>query len=241
MKKETIAKLQAHDIGESKLEYVPTDKALNISLYGVISESGPNSSTAFLDLLSSHTDKSEINLNINSVGGEIKEGFAIYEMLRKSPAKVNIKIDGIAASMASMIAMAGDHISMGPSSLMMIHNPICSMTGNAKEFREQAERLDAQATAARKAYLLKSGDRLSEDRLIEMLDAETFLNANECLEIGFCDEIAGFDPIQMKAQIALLEADRERLQAKIKELETKLQAEKPNGKPSDDEHVGWFF
>lgn len=238
MKQETLARLQANDIKESKLEFIPVDNALNISLYGVISEEGPNSSTAFMDLLADHEDKMEINLSINSIGGEIKEGFAIYEMLRNSPATVHIKVDGIAASMASMICMAGDKVTMGPSSLMMIHNPICSMTGNAKELREQAERLDAQATAARKAYLLKSGDRLSEDRLIELMDAETFLNANECMEIGFCDEISGFDPVRMTAEIAALKADKEKLESEIERLKSEL-IQNDEDKPSDE--TGWFF
>lgn len=131
----------------------------------------------------------EINLYINSEGGDVFEGTAIANMLRRHSAKINVTVDGFACSVASVIAMAGDTISMPRNAVMMIHNMWTWTAGNANELREVADTLDKLMASNRTIYLDKAGEKLTEDKLIEMLDAETYLSAEECLEYGLCDQI----------------------------------------------------
>lgn len=133
-------------------------------------------------------DVNEIDVHINSAGGNVFEGHAIYNMLRMHKAKVNIHIDALAASIASVIAMSGDTIFMHKNSLLMIHNSWIYTMGNAKELRETADLLDKTDKTSNIAYLDKAKN-LSEDELKALLDAETWLTAEEALEMGFIDEI----------------------------------------------------
>ena len=237
MKQETIARLEAlkTDRPKAKLEAQMIGESLELSLYGVIDSCSPNSADNFKAVMDEYgKNAAEINLRINSIGGLISEGFAIYEMLRSHPAKVNIKVDGLACSMASMICMAGDRVTMGPASMMMIHNPMSSITGNADEMRAQADRLDAQAEAARKAYLLKSNGKISEELLIDLMDAETFLKADECKAYGFCDEVVDDSLMQAQAEISSLKAE-------IAELKAKLNNQAREPEQPSNRKKGWLF
>ena len=117
------------------------------------------------------------------------EGTAIYSQLRRHKAKKIVHIDGFACSIASLIAMAGDEIIIAPNALMMIHNAWTYAVGNSRELRKAADDLDKINAAQRSAYLLKSGDKLSEDKLIELMDAESWLNAEDCIKYGLADQI----------------------------------------------------
>ena len=130
---------------------------------------------------------SELNIHINSCGGETYQGLAIYNLLKQHKAQKNVYIDGIAASSASMIAMAGDKIYMPKTSLMMIHNCWTLVIGNSKELRKTAEDMDKIAVAYKEAYLAKVN--ITEEKLNKLLDEETYLTADECIEMGFADEI----------------------------------------------------
>lgn len=105
-------------------------------------EDSDTSAAGFRDALKSLGDVKNINLHINSPGGSVFEGIAIYNMLKQNPAHVNVYVDGLAASIASVIAMSGDAIFMPSNAMMMIHNPWTMAVGNAEELRKQADGLD---------------------------------------------------------------------------------------------------
>lgn len=129
----------------------------------------------------------EINVRINSGGGDVFTAQAIYAALRRHSATINIYIDGIAASAATIPAMAGDRIIMPAGSMMMVHNPLTYIYGNAEDMREVADVLDKVRDAIMAAYVDKTG--LAEERLKELMDAETYMTAAEAVELGFATEI----------------------------------------------------
>lgn len=132
-------------------------------------------------------DLSCINVHINSYGGDTFQGLAIHNILKQHSAKVNIYVDGIAASSASIIAMAGDKVYMPRTALMMIHNCWTCVIGNADELRKTAEDMDKIAEAYKSAYMAKVN--ITKEKLEELLTNETYLTADECIEMGFADEI----------------------------------------------------
>lgn len=149
------------------------------------------SANFFRDKLAEYPDVSMINLYINSFGGSVKEGYGIYSQLMRHPAEKTVYVDGFANSIASIIAMCGDKIIMSMGSMMGIHNMMNFCFGNASEHRKVAEDLDRMMEGNRQIYMQRIGDKLSLEKLTELLDAETMLTAQECLEYGLCDEIAG--------------------------------------------------
>ena len=156
-----------------------------------------------------------INLYVNSYGGSVFEGTAIANMLRRHPAQVNVVIDAFACSVASVIAMAGDHVVMPKNAVFMIHNAWTEARGNASGLRQIADDLDKIMDANRSIYLEKSKGKITEEKLIELLDAETYLTAEECVEYGFCDEIS-----------TAVEVDGSALKTDTKQLEQLLQQRK---------------
>lgn len=139
-------------------------------------------------------DVSEIDVHINSAGGNVFEGHAIYNMLKMHKAKVNIYVDALAASIASVIAMSGDTIFMHKNSFMMIHNSWIMTLGNSKDLRQTADLLDKTDQSSNNAYLDKATN-LSEAELKQLLESETWLTADEALEKGLADEILGASEI----------------------------------------------
>ena len=131
----------------------------------------------------------EINVHINSYGGDLFEGIAIKNFLLNRPEKINVYIDGIAASAASVIAMAGDRIVMPSDAQMMIHNPWTYTMGNAKELRKTADDLDKAQTSLEKSYMNRF--KGTEDELKTLLDEETYLTADEAVLFGLADVIDG--------------------------------------------------
>lgn len=134
-------------------------------------------------------DISELKIYISSNGGDVKTGLAIYSMLKRKNCKKTAYIDGFAFSIASVIPMACDEIIMYPTSLMMIHNATACCFGNAEEHRKFADDLDTISASAVTAYLDKAGDKLDRETLNKLLNAETYLSADECLKYGLCDRI----------------------------------------------------
>ena len=147
------------------------------------------SAKSFKDELDELGNIKTLNVYVNSYGGAVFQGQAIYSILKRHSAYKNIYIDGIAASIASLIAMAGDTVYMPENAMMMIHNPLSWGFGNANDLRKEAETLDKVREAMIPAYLNKAGEKLTEEKLIELLDAETWLTAQECLDYGLCDEL----------------------------------------------------
>ena len=126
---------------------------------------------------------SEINVHINSYGGEVAEGLAIYNTLKNSDMKVTTVCDGFACSAASVIFMAGDERVINEASLLMIHNAWTYTSGNAEELRKAAEDLDKITQASVNAYMSRVS--ISEDKVRELMDNESWITADEAVEYGF--------------------------------------------------------
>lgn len=129
----------------------------------------------------------QIDLHINSPGGSVFDGQAIYNALKRHPANVTTYVDGIAASIASVIALAGNKIIMAPNALYMIHNPWGFAQGSADEMRKYADLLDKVRDTIVAVYREKCG--LSDDEIIAAMDAETWMSAEEAQAFGFVDQI----------------------------------------------------
>lgn len=199
------------------------EKTGELLLYGEIASSTwrgdevtPKQFKKDLDALG---DIETLNVFINSPGGDVFAGQAIYSMLKRHKAHVNVYVDGIAASIASLIAMAGDTVIMPENAMMMIHNPWTIAIGNAEEFRKIADDMDKIRDSMIVAYGNRSA--LMKEEIIELLDAETWLSAEDCKEYGFCDEIE-----EAKEVAASLD---EKYFARYKNAPKKLREQKPKG------------
>lgn len=140
----------------------------------------------FKDELNSGTGN--ITVYINSYGGDCVAAAQIYNMLTNYNGKVTIKIDGIAASAASVIAMAGDKVLMSPVSVIMIHNPLTMVCGDHKEMEKAIDMLAEVKESIINAYEYKTG--LSRAKLSHLMESETWMNANKAVELGFADGIS---------------------------------------------------
>ena len=139
----------------------------------------------FKDELNSGTG--DITVWINSPGGDCVAAAQIYNMISNYKGKVTVKIDGIAASAASVIAMAGDTVLVSPVSMLMIHNPATIAWGDHAEMKKAIDMLSEVKESIINAYVLKTG--LSRPKLSHLMDAETWMDANKAVELGFADEI----------------------------------------------------
>lgn len=162
------------------------------------------SAKIFIDKLKALGSVREISLRINSAGGDVFEAQAIYSYLKTHKAHKTVRIDGLAASAASLVAMAGDEIIMPDNALMMIHNPATVAWGEAAEMRKAAELLDKVRDTLAAVYVAKTG--LEYEKIISMMDEETWMTADKALELGFCDETS--DAIEIAASAySLTEGD----------------------------------
>ncbi|EAD5361711.1 Clp protease ClpP [Listeria monocytogenes] len=130
-----------------------------------------------------------ITVWINSPGGDCVAAAQIYNMLKEYSGDVTIKIDGLAASAASVIAMAGDKVVMSPVAMMMIHNPSTVAFGDRVDMQKAMAMLDEVKESIINAYEIKTG--MSRTKLAHMMDAETWMDAHSALDLGFADEIIG--------------------------------------------------
>ena len=129
----------------------------------------------------------DITVWINSPGGDVFAAAQIYNMLMDYKGSVTVKIDGIAASAASVIAMAGTKVLVSPVSMLMIHNPMTVAFGNSAEMQKAIDMLASVKDSILNAYEIKTG--LSRTKLSHLMDAETWMDANKAIELGFADEI----------------------------------------------------
>ena len=154
---------------------------------------------AFLDELKALGPVAELTLRINSPGGAVFDGVAIYNALKRHDAAITVWIDGIAASIASMVAMAGDEIVMPENAMLMLHDPSALVIGTAVDMRAMADALDKMKAGMVAAYRDKSG---RDDAEIEaLMAAETWLSAEEAVELGLADRVA--QPVRMAAHFDL--------------------------------------
>lgn len=230
---------------------------LDLYIYGDVESDGydwwadriiesETSANHFREELSKHPNVEQINIYINSYGGSVFEGTAIYNQLKRHNAHKTVYIDGFACSIASVIAMAGDEVVMPKNALMMIHNMWMFASGNAAELRKAADDLDIINTAGRGAYMDKAGDKLDEATLIEMMDSETWLTAEQCIQYGLADRYAEKDADMQNASQVLQKANmkleqriklQKSLAAQLKELTTAPAPKEPEPKEPVNEPV----
>ena len=149
------------------------------------------SANHFRDELAKYPNVTQINLYVNSYGGYVFEAMSIRNQLKRHSANVTAYVDGFAASAASFILTGCNVVKMYSNTMQMIHNAINGAYGNSTDLRKAADDLDRIMDGNRQAYLEKSNGKLTEEKLIELLEAETYLTAKECLEYGLCDEVIG--------------------------------------------------
>jgi ATP-dependent Clp endopeptidase proteolytic subunit ClpP len=154
---------------------------------------------AFLDELKALPPRADLTLRINSPGGSVFDGVAIYNALKRHEGRVTVLVDGLAASIASMIAMAGDEVVMPANAMLMLHDPSGLVMGAAGDMRSMADALDKMKAGMVGAYRAKSG--LDHAEIEALMQAETWLTAEEAVELGLADRID--EPVRMAARFAL--------------------------------------
>ncbi|HEJ0062267.1 TPA: ClpP-like prohead protease/major capsid protein fusion protein [Proteus mirabilis] len=172
------------------------DQTADIYIYDEIGGWGI-SARRFTEDLISLGNLSHINLHIHSPGGEVFDGIAIYNQLKNHSATITVYIDGLAASMASVIAMVGDTVIMPKNAMMMIHKPWGVSWGDANDMREYADLLDKLENVLIPAYVAKTGKTTEE--ITAMLEQETWLDGDECVEHGFADKV--IEPVKAMASL----------------------------------------
>lgn len=164
-----------------------TGSNVDIEIYGDITSwewlDSDMSSYTLAQRIKGLSDVDTITVGINSYGGEVSEGLAIYNALKNSPAKVVTRCDGFACSAASVVFAAGDERLMNDASLLMIHNAWTFASGDANALRKQADDLDKITSASVKAYMAIVS--IEEDELKQLMDSETWIDADEAVSMGF--------------------------------------------------------
>lgn len=167
-----------------------------IDIYGAIvpdfwkfgDEDADVSANSFKNQINKFVDVDEIIVNINSPGGSVFEGVAIYNILKNHKAHITVNIDGLAASIASVIAMAGDTVKMPKNALFMVHNAMGQTFGNHHEVRKFANDLEKINQSVVNSYLMKN-ESLDKSKIQALLDAESWLDSNDMTELGLIDEV----------------------------------------------------
>ena len=189
---------------------------------------GYMSAKSLINKIKALGDIQNITVRINSNGGDVFQAQAMYNYLKSHSANITVRVDGIAASAASLVAMAGNKIIMPENSMMMIHNPAGGCYGEADDMREVAEVLDKVRDILANAYVAKTGQE--REKIIQMMNEETWLTANEAHELKFCDEVekaveitamAGKSGIIFKSGFGFARID-ETLSAKLPENALKI-------------------
>lgn len=166
-----------------------TEGDVELLIYGVLSDSGwfdDVGSKQFAQDMMAVRGKN-VTVRINSVGGDVFTGQAMYSTMKQHDKKVTVRVDGLAASAASLVAMAGDEIIMPSNAMMMIHNPWTIALGESRDFRKAADALDKIRDSIIAAYQEKTS--MDREKLVEIMDEESWLTAAECKEYGFADTV----------------------------------------------------
>lgn len=225
-----------------------SNNELELLVYDSIGESwwgGGVTAEAVKQKLNEAGDVSKITLRINSPGGDVFEASAIYSVLTQHKAKVECYVDGLAASAAFTIAMAGDDIHISESAMMMCHNALGMCIGNGNNMREMAELLDKVSGTMRDIYSAKSG--MKADEAQALMDAETWMTAAEAVEYGFADDVIkrdAEDDEDAQALAASWDLSKIKSSNPRAEKETKRVAGKDCTKSCfayrpDDDHENW--
>lgn len=202
-----------------KIKQAVEPNALDMYIYGYIEGDyydwwngevieSETSANHFRDELAKYPNVTQINLYVNSFGGYVYEAMAIRNQLKRHLAHVTAYVDGFAASAASFILTGCDEVKMYSNTMQMIHNAINGAYGNSKDLRKAADDLDRIMEGNRQAYLEKSNGKLTEEKLMELLDAETYLTAKEAFEYGLCDEIINEEKDMTEAKQMLQQVNK---------------------------------
>lgn len=205
----------------------------DLDIYGDISSCWWDDDAMSASKLSKQLDElgdvSQINVHINSYGGEVAEGLAIYSALRRHKARVRTTCDGFACSIASVIFMAGDERLMSDASLLMIHNAWTSAWGvNAADLRKLADDMDTITSASKSAYMARVS--ITEDELTELMDAETWISPADAVDMGFATAVETFESGDKASQGA-----RDALMALVMASVEKRSAGRDDDDEPDDE------
>lgn len=207
----------------SGLSVLAKQSAFEILLYGDIGGSGFDSISAkqFSEALKSIPQNAALEIRINSSGGSVFDGMTIYERIRGHKGKKKVFIDGLAASIASVIAMSGDEITMGEGAVMMLHKPWNMIVGNADEMLRMVEVLDKIEGQMVGIYARKTG--LGRTEIESMLREETWFNSTEALSKNFVDAQAALDErFLVAASLQLDSAKGFKFKPKLSRTETEI-------------------
>jgi len=185
-------------------------------------EASETSAKYFRDRLNEIPTGEPIELHVNSQGGEVGEGVTIFNLLkqkREAGSHITAYVDGTAYSVAMDIVMAANDIHMGLGTTMFLHNPWMYCSGNAEQLRNYADQLDSLAAASLQLYLARSGGKISQEELKDMMDKETMLDPETCLKYGFCDVI---DTFRAEAEEDDPEDDPEEVMQELRRVRNEL-------------------
>ena len=206
-----------------------SDGIVDIYIFDEIGAYGLNAQS-FIDEIKPFKN-SALNIHINCVGGDVFDGMAIYNVIKKRTAETTVYIEGIAASMGSVIALAADTVVMAENSLFMIHNAWGGAMGEAKEMKKTAKLLDKISGEIADIYVKKTN--LPYNKVQEMMDEETWLNADEAYELGFIDSISDAIKVAAKYDVSKFK------NITNEEVSNKLSVNLKNKKMTD-ELKAWF-
>ena len=176
-------------------------------------------------------DSGDVVIWINSPGGDCVAASQIYSMLMDYKGKVTVKIDGIAASAASVIAMAGTEVLMAPTALMMIHNPATMAFGDHSEMKKAIKMLDEVKESIINAYEIKTGmDRV---KLSQLMDSETWMNAKKAIEMGFADGILSDEKKVQTEESSFAFSQKQVNNVLLNKIATKSKPDEPSGRSFD--------
>lgn len=189
---EIVNKIE-NDKDKFSIQNNTSEPATDLILYGDIGEDfwGYGITAAMVRMVLKRIETDVVNVHINSYGGDVFEGLAIYNVFKQSEKEINCIVDGIAASAASIIFMGGDKRYMPRNTQLMIHNAQTGVWGFAEDFERAAETLNSIKVSLRASYMDKFEG--TEEELIRYLDNETFFNAEDAVGLGFADEILEYD------------------------------------------------
>ena len=189
--------------------------------------------------------KGPITVWINSPGGDVWAAAQIYNMLLSYGGKVTVKIDGLAASAASVIAMAGDEVLVSPVSMLMIHNPSTMAMGDKDDLAQAISMLDSVKDSILNAYVKKTG--LSKNKLSKLMDDETWMDANKAVELHFADRVMERPDLYHEDEQAKKVPDegdpdeKEPEESKEQEDQPAQESEDPEKKDKDLIHTGFLY
>lgn len=188
-----------HPGAKSWFRMAKKDKSAEVFIYDGIGLFGVEAES-FISQINA-LDVEAIDLRINSPGGNVFDGTAIYNALRRHKATVNVKIDGLAASMASVIALAGDTVEMADNAFFMIHMPWSLVIGDSEDMRKEADVLDKLADQAVATYVKNSS--LDEEQVRTAMAEETWYSAKDAFDAGFIDSIYDGDDEEMRFDLSV--------------------------------------